>query len=613
MMRRCILWIGYPVIVILLFLLAFMSIRSTTDITDRFEGVITHPLKKYAVVNSMYRSTRERYLSMANLVVVRDPFDRDEQLRQIDKYTHQYIVSRQELISLGLGPQEKEILDIQDQAVRTATDTSENMSDLLVQGDETGARELLQRDGMRQQKTTSKMLLALADLQYQAIQDAMEDARLIKREGIRSTVFTTILLIGMIVLLGHAIARRLRDAARRLEQQNTQLEDRVQLRTRDLSDAKNYLQRILDNMQEGVVVLDEDFKVRSINPAIEKMFGYPAERIIGDTLALLYPSDERYALQASLIRDKLLNQQIYEDEVDLQDRNGEPVIVHCVQSGFRSATGDRLILKVLRDVTARKEDENRIKSQQAMLAHAGRINSMGEMAAGIAHELNQPLTAISSSEQLIGMVLSKGNIKSAEIQEWLGVIAHQVDVASGVIQHMREFAHPRPDIKRGLIDLRKPVEDALSFFHEQLRVNDIELIIELEDQVLLVTADPNRIEQIIVNFISNAHFALNEKETAVGERFEKRIWVRLRVDEARGFVVLEVEDNGVGMDDETRERCMEPFFTTKPVGQGTGLGMAVVNGIVRDASGFIEIESQFGVGTCIRVLLPATAPSEPAG
>ena len=186
----------------------------------------------------------------------------------------------------------------------------------------------------------------------------------------------------------------------------------------------------------------------------------------------------------------------------------------------------------------------------------------------------------------------------------------QIDRATMTITHMRSFARrerregPRP------VGLSSPLDEALSFFHEQFRVHDIELVTKISDALPKIAIHANEFEQIVVNLISNARYAVDKKGEIV-PAIKKRIEVRLFPDPERSGVALEVQDNGIGMSEDEKNRCLEPFFSTKEVGQGTGLGLYIIHGIVKELKGNIQVEGAAGRGSRFRVSLPvAEEPTE---
>jgi two-component system NtrC family sensor kinase len=243
-----------------------------------------------------------------------------------------------------------------------------------------------------------------------------------------------------------------------------------------------------------------------------------------------------------------------------------------------------------------RRTEEALSEKQAQVIHAGRLTAMGEMATGIAHEINQPLAIILVAADGLNAYFDQKDENTEEARAARKIIS-QVERATAIIDNMRTFV--RNGIKEAeIIDVRDPVEKALSFFQEQFRIHGIQLDIVLPHRPVIVRINPNKFQQIMVNFLSNARYAVEKKNSPDND---KKIFVRLISDVSSDTAMLEVEDNGTGMSQEVMERCMEPFYTTKEVGEGTGLGLSIAHGIAREFRMEIEVKSVEGEGSLFRV------------
>lgn len=250
-----------------------------------------------------------------------------------------------------------------------------------------------------------------------------------------------------------------------------------------------------------------------------------------------------------------------------------------------------------------KKRSDELKNSYQQLAHAGRLNALGEMAAGIAHEIRQPLAIIGLANLQLKDFFDKKNANLDMAVSSVGKIKEQIDRADTIIHHMNSFA--RTDFSDfSYIDLAEPVKIAASFFKEQCRIHQIELRIENDEPVPLVRANLQKIEQIVINLISNSRYAVEKKARKSKTKFQMQIILKIYHDAKKKMAVLEIADNGNGMTTEEREHCLNPFYTTKQVGQGTGLGLSIVYNIVREFMGKMEIESKEGIGSTFRILLP---------
>lgn len=259
------------------------------------------------------------------------------------------------------------------------------------------------------------------------------------------------------------------------------------------------------------------------------------------------------------------------------------------------------------ELAMRIEMERKLADQQAQLAHAGRLTAMGEMASGMAHEINQPLTAINMYADVCSIYFATHapGVQEAEAAE---EIKTQVTKIDRIISNMRVFCRKSAE-ELEPVNLSDPVEEALTFFREKFLIHSIRLDERIAHDLPLVRSDRQKYQQIVVNFLSNAYYAVEEM-ARIRPGFNKGIAVYLGLEEegpSGRKIVFEVRDNGVGMGETVKERCLEPFFTTKEVGEGTGLGLSVSNGIARELGMRLEVESEEEKGAAFRIVVPLPA------
>ena len=182
-------------------------------------------------------------------------------------------------------------------------------------------------------------------------------------------------------------------------------------------------------------------------------------------------------------------------------------------------------------------------------------------------------------------------------------VISQVERASSIINHLREFGRKSEVDELDKIDINKPIRDVFTLLGQQLRVREIEVKLELDDNLPPILGVPNRLEQVFLNLVMNARDAiLEKKEIMVNGDFHPCITIRSYCEGDK--IVVDVIDNGIGIPEEVKDRIFEPFFTTKEVGKGTGLGLSISYGIVKDYGGSIQIESTGKEGTTFRITFP---------
>ncbi len=250
-----------------------------------------------------------------------------------------------------------------------------------------------------------------------------------------------------------------------------------------------------------------------------------------------------------------------------------------------------------------------LKDKQMQLAHAGRLAALGELAAGVAHELGQPLQIIKSAALIISEELEAGTFEPEEMAPIAAKITHQVDRAFSIISSMRKFVRQNgPRHAACASNLSEALEDALSFFRAQFSQHGITLDVQVEENLPRAAIDSQKFQQIVVNLLSNARFAVDKKagvkSDSADKKFEKTISVKLeRYNHQKESIVLKVTDNGIGMNALEQERCLEPFFTTKEPDEGTGLGLSIAYSIAREYGATLEFETEKGRGTTFSLIM----------
>ena len=244
-----------------------------------------------------------------------------------------------------------------------------------------------------------------------------------------------------------------------------------------------------------------------------------------------------------------------------------------------------------------------LREATSQLIQAEKLSALGELAAGIAHELNQPLNGIKIIGQSLVRDAQRGDLDLKALPGELGEIVAQVNKMALIIDHMRLFTRRTEGEAVELLDSTAVVLSALKLYRQQLKSHGVELSETYEPGLPLVKGNPIRLEQVVVNLATNA---FRELEPIRGR--ERTLSVRTASRSARSEVVIEVVDNGNGIPDHVREKMFQPFFTTREPGKGTGLGLSVAQKIVTQHGGRIEYETELGKGTSFRIVLPAAQP-----
>jgi PAS domain S-box-containing protein len=358
----------------------------------------------------------------------------------------------------------------------------------------------------------------------------------------------------------------------------------------NLKQTNHYKDKILNTMQDMVFIVDNHGRIIDANLAAEnelnRNLAQLKDKLIQD---FFKPKDHSVRLVRLIQQNK--------SSIEVEFAHQSKAIHHGLVSAvlFEKRLNNEDYLVVIKDIHDLKVAEAKL-AYQAQMAHSARLKSLGEMASGIAHEINQPLAVIRLGAEGIKYALNRQSPQSFEAEVAQDLI-DQVDRASQIINNIRAFARLQPSPKRWT-PMHPPVQAALSFFREQLRLNNIQLIEEIDTHCPEIWIETQKFEQIIVNLITNARHALDQS----ARRTDKFIKVRIDCDEQASYLC--VEDNGIGMDTPTLESCMDPFFTTKDAGEGTGLGLSIVHNILNEFKVQYNITSELGKGTCFTIIIP---------
>jgi signal transduction histidine kinase len=266
---------------------------------------------------------------------------------------------------------------------------------------------------------------------------------------------------------------------------------------------------------------------------------------------------------------------------------------------FRHKKAEEAIREMNQSLIQANED---LKGSMAQLVQAEKMTALGELTAGIAHELNQPLNVIKIICQGILRDIEKNRLSIDEAKSDLPEIMKQTNKMAELITHMRIFTRSSGGTEFKSYDVNALISDALKFITQQYRDHDIEVIENFTPDLPPVMVDQIRLEQVILNLLNNARYAV---ENSV--KNDKKIEIRTQLGASGNDVVMEVIDNGIGIPEKVKTKLFQPFFTTKEAGKGTGLGLSVCSKIIAEFKGKIEFESREGEGATFRVILPACA------
>ena len=345
---------------------------------------------------------------------------------------------------------------------------------------------------------------------------------------------------------------------------------------------------IFNNIPNPVFVLDKDtLEIRDCNDSVATVYGYRKQDILSSSFLDLFRPEAKQEMSKRIKSTNMINQAKHVHKA------GNTIYVDIWVSPSQYP-GSKVLLVTTSDITQRLEAEQQ-------LIQASKMATLGEMATGVAHELNQPLSVIKTvSSFCMKKFGQKQPIESEVLQNMLTKVDGNVDRASRIITHMRQFARKsESDLKP--IQMNNIITSAFEIFSQQLKVRGIEVEWHLDENLPKILADPSRLEQVFINLLINARDAIEEKWQSSGPAVgADKISIVTRASGEQ--VVAEVCDTGIGIPADIAEKLFEPFFTTKEVGKGTGLGLSISYGIVKDCGGQIEAASPDGEGACFKLI-----------
>lgn len=355
----------------------------------------------------------------------------------------------------------------------------------------------------------------------------------------------------------------------------------------ELQRLTEYNQNVLESMDAGIVVLDLEGRIALWNRAMEHLVGLRREAVGGKLLAEVLPRPFVEALEGSLgagPTEEIAH--IY--KLHLPTDGGRRSMVNVSVAPFQWGSGEKLgHVLILEDITTRVRLEEQLQ-------HSEKMASIGLLAAGFAHEVNTPLAGISSYTQLL-----RGEVDSADPKATLlEKIEKQTFRAAKIVNNLLNFSRSgNTDLEH--IDVNRVLGDVVSLVEHQLDATRIKVRRELGAELPSVRASENKLQQVFFNLILNARDAM-----------PKGGWLTLKTEADAHNVTIEVSDTGHGIRREDIKRIYDPFFTTKGIGRGTGLGLSVTYGILQELGGAISVESSPGKGTTFQVTLPAVRLAE---
>lgn len=344
------------------------------------------------------------------------------------------------------------------------------------------------------------------------------------------------------------------------------------------------LRVLLNESGMGISLVDLERKIRDVNPTFERLIGYRRDELVGKTFAgILYPEDSPLNLE--------LHRQLLEGERDVYHmerryirKDGSILWTRLMVSMLRDADGKpHLTMGVIEDISEQKNAEAKLREQQAAIAQSSKMSALGELASGIAHEINNPLNVIQFRANVIKQAAQKEG-GGTTIVEHAENIEKNVQRITSIVRGLRAFARKADQDPFEVVPVRRLLDDALELCQDKFRFANVDLKVVRPDPTLDVECRPTQLLQVLVNLLNNAFDAVTERPK------EEKRWVSIEAVIHGTAVEFAVTDSGPGIPEKVAEQMFTQFYTTKPAGKGTGLGLSISRKILEAHRGILKLD-----------------------
>ncbi len=360
------------------------------------------------------------------------------------------------------------------------------------------------------------------------------------------------------------------------------LEEQAQ-RADELARLKDFNENIIESINVGVMVINLHGRITNWNGALEDIYGMKREEAIGRRITEVFRAEMLRALRSLMERSELLpGEPINIYKFRARSSDGRDLTLNISLAALQSKTAEfEGTLIAIEDVTERIRLEEQLQQSD-------KLSSIGLLAAGVAHEVNTPLTGISSYSQMLMQQIPENDPRHQLLEK----IYRQTSRASSIVNNLLNFSRVS-DARFGPVDLNRVLDDTIQLLEAQLRNTRIDVFRRYDEQLPPAPGNAPKLQQVFMNLILNARDAMPEGGC-----------LEISTEAREDSILIRFRDNGVGISAENLTRIYDPFFTTKQIGKGTGLGLAVSYGIIQDHGGHIAVESNPGEGSIFLISLP---------
>lgn len=383
---------------------------------------------------------------------------------------------------------------------------------------------------------------------------------------------------------------------------------RINRSMQEREEAEARTRAIIDNMLDGLITISEDGTIESLNVTACRMFGYKPSEIVGKPIETLIQFPEPELGDSPRRMNEVEGegtQWVVGSLMELTGicREGSTIPVEVSVSEMLHGQ-DRLLIATVRDIT-----EEKVRKAEAM--HAGQLAAIGELAAGVAHEINNPINGIINYTQILLDDVAPEEKNASTHKDIMGRIIKEGERIAVIVRNLLTFARQQDEILDEVC-IGDVIRDSIALLRHQFQQDGIHLQMDVPESLPFLRGNPQQLQQVIINLLTNASYALNQRYPGQNPE-KKKIEIKSRCSTMDGRAILRttVTDWGTGIEQDIIDHIFDTLFTTKPPGKGTGLGLSISKGIVRDHRGVLSLKSEPGGPTVATVDLPVEQTDTP--
>ncbi len=361
-----------------------------------------------------------------------------------------------------------------------------------------------------------------------------------------------------------------------------------------LIDHERLIRAVVNHVKEGVILSNIDGYIKMFSKGAEEIFGYSAGEVMGKPITILMEETlkiKHLAGMSKFRKTKALSKHHVIFETEGIKKDGSPVAIELSLTQMEQR-GEVLVVGTIRDISEHKKNEKELKLAQELLLISSKLASIGELAAGVSHEVLNPVNIISVHTQM----LQRKTLDDPKTQNFCIKVRHEIDRIQKIVNGLLTFSRTGSQ-KPEKIVLRDTIEEVLNLVEEKYKQDNIQINREWYEEPVELECDPDKMRQVFLNLVQNAKYAMPKGGVIT-------IQCAGIKKQGKDYLQYKISDTGTGMSKDVMAKIFEPFFTTKPQGQGTGMGLSVVHGIIQEHGGEIRVESEEGKGTTFYIDLP---------